>query len=581
MFPEFSSYSVELKDSKFTREDNHTFPKTALLTLVSPDGNHTDVIPMGFLDEDTLFKMIDDGIPIDIDNCYVEQFSLADYRDVRGIDRKDPVKIRGFSARNCFFNNNHTIDFYHAVFVDSEVSFENSHFANGPISLHTCTIEEGGLNCNHTRFPDAYIDFINLHIESGMVTFKNAIFGKGKIDFQDLQCGEGDVIFTNTEFNDGDISFVNANLGDGDINFRVARFGKGKKDFHYTKVGKGDISFERTEFGDGIIDFRTVEFGTGRVNFNRAVFGDGDVSFEASQLREGKLSFKKTEFGGGSLDFELAEYDEVDATFERAIFGNGSISFKDARFRTLSLKSCHMDNYVDLRVSRCEFIDLSDTIVRDIIDLIPYETDIDVDIINFAGMRLLGRIYLDWDRNHVKQLIYSQSDTSKKIKAEQFRTLKENYNVTGQYTHEDRAYVEFKRLESKAQLEEALQENKASAIWMYPLYGFKLLVFDKAGLYATNPVRVMISMLVSYSFFSLLAAALTLTKNTYIISSMGESPLGTLAKSFYYIAITFLTIGYGDYYPAGHLHWLAGIVGFVGLFLMSYFTVAFVRKVLR
>jgi len=581
MFPEFSSYSVEIKDSNFTRKDGKIFHRTALLTLVSPDGNHTDVIELGFLKEDELFKMIDDGKPFDIDHCYIEQFSLADYRNLKGLERKAEINIISFSAKDCFFDNNHPFDICYATFVDSKVSFENSYFANGPFALHACTVKEGGLNCTHTKFPDANIDFINLQIEHGTVTFKNAIFGKGKVDFQDFNCGDGEVMFTNTDFSNGDVSFINANFGDGNISFKVARFGDGIVDFHYAKVGSGDISFERTEFGNGSINFRTVEFGTGRVNFNRAVFGDGDVSFEASQLRKGKLSFKKTVFGGGSLDFELAEYDEVDATFERAILGNGSISFKDARFRTLSLKSCHMDHYVDLRVARCEHIDLSDTIVRDIIDLMPYESEIDVDIINFSGMRLLGRIYIDWDRNNVKQLIYSQKDTSKKIKAEQFRTLKENYNVTGQYTHEDKSYVEFKRLESKSQLEETIQDNKARAIWMYPLYIFKLIVFDKAGLYATNPVRVMISMLVSYSFFSLLAAALTLGEKTYIIGSMGESSLGALAKSFYYIAITFLTIGYGDYYPEGHLHWLAGIVGFVGLFLMSYFTVAFVRKVLR
>jgi hypothetical protein len=581
MFPEFSSYSVEIKDSKFTREDGIAFPRTILLSLVSPDGYHTDVITLGFLEEDELFNMIDLGKAFDIDHCYIEQFSLADYRKQKGLEIKAPVEIHGFSARHCFFDNNHSVDFCYATFIDSEVSFEDSYFANGPFSLHACTIKEGGLNCNQTHFPDAFIDFINLHIEHGTVTFKNAIFGTGLIDFQDMNCGNGEVIFTNADFNAGDVSFVNANFGNGDISFKVARFGEGKIDFHYAKVGSGDISFERTEFGNGPIDFRTVEFGTGRINFNRAVFGEGDISFEASQLREGKLTFKKTVFGGGSLDFELAEYDEVDATFERAILGNGSISFKDARFRTLSLKSCHMDHYVDLRVARCKYIDLSDTIVRDIIDLMPYEIDIDVDIINFSGMRLLGRMYIDWDKNHVKQLIYSQEDTSKKIKAEQFRTLKENYNVTGQYSHEDKAYVEFKRLESKAKLEESVRHSKLSAIWMYPLYVFKLVVFDKAGLYATNPLRVMISMLVCYSFFSLLAATLTLGDKTYIISSLGESSMGALAKSFYYIAITFLTIGYGDYYPAGHLHWLAGIVGFVGLFLMSYFTVAFVRKVLR
>jgi len=64
----------------------------------------------------------------------------------------------------------------------------------------------------------------------------------------------------------------------------------------------------------------------------------------------------------------------------------------------------------------------------------------------------------------------------------------------------------------------------------------------------------------------------------------GFSPpeqLSELAVSFYHSAITFLTIGYGDYSPWGAVRVISSIEGFVGLFLMSYFTVAFVRKILR
>ena len=57
--------------------------------------------------------------------------------------------------------------------------------------------------------------------------------------------------------------------------------------------------------------------------------------------------------------------------------------------------------------------------------------------------------------------------------------------------------------------------------------------------------------------------------------------LSLVAKSFYHSAITFLTIGYGDYYPSWIIRWISSVVGFTGLFLMSYFTVAFVRKILR
>ncbi len=52
-------------------------------------------------------------------------------------------------------------------------------------------------------------------------------------------------------------------------------------------------------------------------------------------------------------------------------------------------------------------------------------------------------------------------------------------------------------------------------------------------------------------------------------------------NSIYYSAITFFTIGYGDYFPYGPLKFVAAIEGFSGVFLMSYFTVAFVRKILR
>ena len=46
-------------------------------------------------------------------------------------------------------------------------------------------------------------------------------------------------------------------------------------------------------------------------------------------------------------------------------------------------------------------------------------------------------------------------------------------------------------------------------------------------------------------------------------------------------SITFFTIGYGECTPLGFLKIISPIEGFTGVFLMSYFTVAFVRKILR
>lgn len=582
MFPEFSSFKVEIKEKAFHPKEGLTYPRTAVITFRSPDGYHSISQELGYIDQEEIFRIIDKGNSLVLDRCYVNRLSLSEYREIKGLEPKAMVPVHDFSAVSAFFDNKQPIDLTYSEFEGGEVRFEYAYFAQSSLLMHTAHIVSGGLSFENARLPDGQFDMTNSAIDIGDVSFKNAIFGTGRKDFQDAVIGEGSISFINTEFGDGDVSFVNTHFGDGHVSFKVARFGTGKVDFHYSKFSSGDISFEQTEFGDGRVDFRTTEFATGRVNFNRAIFGKGDVSFEASELKKGKMSFKKTNFGEGLLDFELAEYNEADVNFDRANFSAGSISFYNARFRSLSMRSCHFDHYLDLRLAHCERIDLSDTIARDIIDLKPYEFELNIGTIDFSGMRLIGRIYIDWKENRVKELIRMQPTTTKRSKAEQFRTLKENFNVTGQYSDEDKSYVEFKRLESQAILEESVRNRPVGALWQYPLYLFKLLVFDWAGQYATNPVRVIISMLTMYTFFSVLFIVLTLFTPANIVSSLGDpDKLSVVAKSFYHSAITYLTIGYGDYYPSGSIRMLSSLEGFVGLFLMSYFTVAFVRKILR
>ena len=177
-------------------------------------------------------------------------------------------------------------------------------------------------------------------------------------------------------------------------------------------------------------------------------------------------------------------------------------------------------------------------------------------------------------------MIYSQVESSHRDKAEQFRILKENFKNLGLYNDEDRAYVEFKRTESKAELAESLKKNRLNAIYQRPLYWFKLGLFDRAGLYATSPGRVLISMLGWFVVFSILYFLLMVYSSADIIASVDDQ-LSLIERAFYHSAITFLTIGYGDHYPFGFIRWVSSVEGFFGLFLMSYFTVAFVRKVLR
>jgi hypothetical protein len=582
MLSKLSECKAEIKKRKFITEQGHVFPKTAVVSFSKPDKMGKTIELFGYLEAEEIYGLIKKNKEINLDNCYIDKFSLSEYRSIYNLDKKDYVKIKSLSARNAFFNTDSKIDFSFADFENGNISFENSCFANGDLSFNSSYFGEGNVNFSYTSFNCAIIDFANTVFDKGDLSFKNSIFSKGIKDFQYADFGSGNVSFANTEFNDGDVSFINCVFHNGDVSFKVARFGNGKKDFHYSKFNDCDISFERAEFGDGRVDFRTVEFNHVKVNFNRAIFGHGGITFEACELKSGKFNFKKVMAGEGGLDFSSADFANAEVYIDGSEFGKGSLNFYNSKFTRLSLKSCHLDHYIDLRLAKASYVDLSDTIVRDIIDLKPYDFKVDIKTINFVGMRLIGRIYLSWNNNRVKELIENQEDTSERIKGEQFRTLKQNFNATGQYNDEDKAYIMFKRYESKAELHEAIENRKISALWEYPAYGFKWLVLDKVGLYATAPGHVMISVIFVWFFFGIfffIIQTLGLGKTT---SSVGNPDhLSYLTQSFYHSAITFFTIGYGDVFPQGLSRLFSAIEGFVGLFMMSYFTVAFVRKILR
>lgn len=580
MIPGHTSYKAEIKKLKFETQDGIKFPGTALIQFEVDHREKPMVELMGYLGEKEIYNTIDRGEVLNLDHCYIDKFSLRNYRLTRNLGIRERVVLKGFSARNALFDGQTTLDFSYTDFEGEEFSLEDACINRGDIIFDSARFKTRVTNFHNTRFPDGYFNFKNVTFDSEQVSFKNSLFGQGNKDFQYASFGTGKLSFVNTEFTGGDVSFINTDFGSGEVSFKVARFGSGKVDFHFASFKEGNTSFERTEFGDGRVDFRTVEFGAGRVNFNRSVFGEGEVNFDECEMDKGKFIFKRAQMGSGTFSFEQVMFEHVDVSFERTSFGPGKISFYKSWLHTLSLSFCHLNGFVDLRVSQSNSIDLSNTIVRDIIDVNPYDFDAKIQTISLAGMRLIGRIYIDWNRNNLKRMIYTQTKSSHRVKAEQFRILKENFKNLGLYNDEDRAYVEFKRNESKAELTHSLEKNKWNGLHHYPLYWFKLGLFDKAGLYATSPVRVLITMLTSFLVFSFVYYFLMLYSAADIIASVDDD-LTMLARSFYHSAITFLTIGYGDHYPYGSIRWVSSVEGFFGLFFMSYFTVAFVRKVLR
>ena len=101
----------------------------------------------------------------------------------------------------------------------------------------------------------------------------------------------------------------------------------------------------------------------------------------------------------------------------RTEFGDGDVIFNNSTFKVLSLKSCHLDHYFDLRLARAELLDISDTIVRDIVDLEPYDFKIDIQVLDMSGMRIIGKLYIDWKHNNCRKVINSPAGNDHQAKS--------------------------------------------------------------------------------------------------------------------------------------------------------------------
>lgn len=582
MHIDYNNYKVKIRDTAFESKSGISFKNTACISFYDENKKELGYIELGYYELEDIYKKIDAGEDINLDESYIENFSIAAYRKLKKMESDEYVVLNNFSAKHTYFDSKIETDFSFVDFQGKAVSFESASFICGSTSFMSAKFGEGKADFSYVFFDNGNVDFTNTCFSEGTIEFKNSIFHTGHKNFQYADFGAGTNSFVNVEFGDGDVSFINVNFGDGKTSFKMSRFGNGKVDFHFAKFGADDISFERAEFGNGRVDFRKVEFGDGKVNFNRAIFGESDVNFEASELKNGRMTFLKTVFGDGKINFDIVEFDDSELVFDNADFKRCSVYFSQAKFKKLFIKSSHFNNYFDLRVAKCSYLDLSDSIVRDIIDITPYENPVNIKIINFSGMRLLGQIYIDWNSNDVKGVIDRQEKTSFADKAEQFRVLKENYGKIGNYDHEDLAYIQFKRNELKASIHQKDENKKTKKIWRYPLFLFKYLIFDVMGLYATSPVRVLTSLVTVYIIFTMIHFIAPFLLDTSInCIDAGLPAFQKLLDTFYFSLITFTTVGYGDCSPVGFLRIIGSIEGFVGVFMMSYFTVAFARKILR
>ena len=552
------NYSIEVVDKPFVLENGIELEQTAKITFSDINNNLIERKDYGVIDIDNIYESIYNGDSVDVSQCLVRNFSLPSYRVKYKLKANQRIDLIDFTANNALFESDRTVDFSLANFKGKKADFSNTHFGSGNLSF---------LKAEFGDFP---------------VSFSGTSYSEGNNNFQYAKFNNGKVSFENATFENGNLSFVNTYFGDGNVSFKNVHFGNGDVSFAFASFNKGNITFDKSIFNGDEISFSKVDFGSGKIDFRRVHFGDGDINFEEISLASGnKLVFRRSNFGASSVTFREANITGSSVDFEEATFKNGKLNFFKINAEKISLVDCVLNCYVDLRIDTCYNIDLTQSIVQNIVDLNPGVTKMEIRELNLTGVRNMGDIFISWEENDVLQLICNQTKTNHIEKAEQFRLLKEEFRDTGRYIDEDIAYVYFKRYELKGQWDIAKQKGIISKLLFVPNFLFQRIVFDWIGLYATNPFRVLFSIVIVNFIFSFIYTFFYSISNYLTCMDPSVDFVEKLSGNLYFSAITFFTVGYGDCSPVGLFKLLSPIEGFIGVFLMSYFTVAFVRKILR
>ncbi len=361
----------------------------------------------------------------------------------------------------------------------------------------------------------------------------------------------------------------------GRVNFKDAEFA-GKVRFDRATFC-GEVNFSGTEFSQGVY-FQHAEF-TAFANFRGTSF-HGDAIFERvssgpdskmdfmSARFEKKANFEKSQFSGDMI-FDKATF------YETTYFGN-----KTTYEKVLSFKKAIFKERCDLEVENFG------------------------DFVGFRGTEFRGSLFIDGAKlceNEdklsfpSKLIVKEDGKENKKESKKNILAVKQMFNKIPSYDDEDHFYYWYKVYERESKYKDDDGNWKNKNIINHLIYWLWHIGFlDKITGYFTKPWRVFTAIPGTIFLFCLLYRLpwcsingpneTTLWENlTFSLKSTDNIILFLehLLKTLYFSAITFATIGYGDFHPVGFLTmFLAAVEGIIGVLLIATFLVTLTKKVL-
>ena len=163
-------YKVAIKNEPYLKGEETLSDKTVKVTFTT-EGILVATLYYAYTSKEELYKKIKEEEDLNLDNFYVKEFSLEEYRELNEIPDRTFVKIKGFSAKNAFFESEKATDFSFAHFNSGTKDYSNTVFTYGTTSFHKADFDEGQIIFDGVNFGMGDVNFQFAIIEKGSVSF--------------------------------------------------------------------------------------------------------------------------------------------------------------------------------------------------------------------------------------------------------------------------------------------------------------------------------------------------------------------------------------------------------------------------
>ena len=428
------------------------------------------------------------------------------------------------------------------------------------IKINGCFIEEFDISKleNYYRFKIRNID-ARFSYWKGDVVFRNIKFMGEETSFDFAKFSGGKLDFGNAIFEESDVSFAGAEIKNEKVDFSLTTFRKGILSFHKVNFNTRTLDFNETLFSCEYVDFWGTKFINSEVEFEYSVFENCNVDINEALFDSCRLEFIGIELTGKRLNFYSTIFKNTITSFVSIIFNDTILSLLDSYAEKLIIDSCILRTHLLLKYKNIGEIDILRCTIEKVVKI-----NGEPNFFSFADTVNLGQVHFSDEPSVIVKAIENSFKKDEKLtskqKLDQLTLIKENYHALGEYDGEDLAYQTYMKYKTKFM-------KLGITKFFYKLFG-------EIGSYGTKPGNIIMWMFISWLSFAGVFFAL--------LKDQISPALDRLSHALYFSGITFLTIGYGDINPLGDAaRFLAVAEGFIGLFLMSYLTVAVVRKLLR